>query len=46
MKDLILLAVLAAILIPAAIYIYRAKKRGDKCIGCSACKNGCGSCQK
>jgi len=43
MTDLIILAVLAAILIPAAVYIYKAKKRGDKCIGCPAAKN-CGGC--
>lgn len=41
MKDLIILAVLAIILVPAAVYIYKAKRCGDKCIGCSACKKDC-----
>ena len=46
MTDFIILAVLAAIIIPAAVYIYKAKKRGDKCIGCSACKGGCCGCNQ
>lgn len=51
--DLIVLAVLAALVLGAAVYVVRAKKRGVKCIGCpSGCacsrhgehKEGCG-CQ-
>lgn len=34
MTDLIALLVLAAILLGAGTYVYRAKKRGAKCIGC------------
>jgi len=47
MTDFIALMVLAAILCAATLYIYRAKKRGAKCIGCPAgetCAKGCGSC--
>ena len=43
MTDIILIAVLAAIVGAAARYIYKAKKRGVKCIGCPAA-NSCGSC--
>ena len=32
--DLIVLAVLAALVLGAAAYVVRAKKRGVKCIGC------------
>ena len=53
MEDLILIVVIAAILIGAAWYIYKAKKSGQKCIGCPDsgscphCKDGsscCGGC--
>ena len=48
--DLIVLAVLAALVLGAAAYVVRAKKRGVKCIGCpSGCacsrhggQEGCG----
>ena len=36
MADVIIIAVLAVIVIAAARYIYKAKKSGAKCIGCSA----------
>ncbi len=45
--DYILIAVLAAILGGAAIYIYRAKKSGKKCIGCpdsGSCSGNCSGC--
>ena len=48
MTDLILIAVLALICGSAAVYVYRVKKRGAKCIGCpagescSSCGCGCG----
>ena len=48
MTDFIVLAILAVIITAAALYIYKAKKRGVKCIGCPAggCKNcNCG-CDK
>lgn len=41
MTDLIILAVLALILGAAAGYVYKAKKSGAKCIGCSAGEGGC-----
>ncbi|MBP0981093.1 MAG: FeoB-associated Cys-rich membrane protein [Oscillospiraceae bacterium] len=49
MENLILALVLAAIIGLAALYIYKAKKSGVKCIGCpsgSACSKsgGCSGC--
>ena len=55
MINLILILVLCLIVGGAAAYIYKAKKRGVKCIGCpsggvcgkrgsSACSGGCASC--
>ena len=47
MKNLILILVLVVILAMAAGYIYRAKKRGAKCIGCpegSKCGDTCSGC--
>ena len=46
MADIILVAVLAAILGSAVFYIYRAKKSGKKCIGCpdGCSKEKCGGC--
>jgi len=38
MTDFIVLAVVAAIVALAGSYVYRAKKKGQKCIGCP---NGC-----
>ena len=42
MADLIVILIIAAALAAAIIYIVKAKKRGVKCIGCSAA-NSCGS---
>ena len=44
MKTAILILLL--VLIPgfAALYVYRAKKSGQKCIGCPQSKNCSGSC--
>lgn len=45
--DYILIAVVLLIVGGAALYIYRAKKRGAKCIGCPSahkCSGQCGSC--
>ena len=54
--DYILIAVVLLIVGGAALYIYRAKKRGAKCIGCpsahkcsgqcASCAHGCGTCKK
>ena len=49
MTDNLLLALLGLILGGAAGYVYKAKKRGAKCIGCpdgskcsGSCSGGCG----
>ena len=52
--DYVLLALIAAILGGAALYIYKAKKSGKKCIGCPDscacsqhnCTGGCSGCSK
>ena len=44
MTDLIIVVVLAIICGAAARYVYKAKKSGAKCIGCSAGEGGCCSC--
>ena len=43
MVDIIIVAIILAILGGAAFYIYKAKKSGAKCIGCPDSKT-CGSC--
>ena len=46
MTDLLIILVLALILGAAVRYIYRAKNKGHKCIGCphsSTCGGSCGS---
>ena len=45
--DLIIIAVIVLIVGGASAYIIRAKKRGQKCIGCPVgkdCSGKCGSC--
>ena len=47
MTNIIFTAILVAILGSAAWYVYRAKKRGAKCIGCpveGGCSGCCSSC--
>jgi len=44
MKDIIVIAVLAAILGFAVFYIIKAKRSGKKCIGCPDSKNCSGNC--
>ena len=50
MEDLIVIAIILVILVSAAVYIYKAKKRGVKCIGCPegcSCgkgESGCSGC--
>ncbi len=50
MENYIIIAVVAVIIGLAAWYVIRAKKRGQKCIGCpGGCsakqnENGCGCC--
>ena len=38
MTDIVILAVIALIVGGAGLYIYKAKKRGAKCIGCPSAK--------
>lgn len=42
MKDFIIIAVILLIVIGIVMYLIRAKKRGEKCIGCPYAKE-CGS---
>ena len=45
--DFVILAVIAAIVGGAALYIYKAKKSGKKCIGCpnsGSCSGSCAGC--
>ena len=47
MENLILILVIGAIVGLAAGYVYKAKKRGAKCIGCPDarhCSGSCGGC--
>jgi len=41
MENVVLILVLVLILGAAALYVYKAKKRGDKCVGCPYSKQ-CG----
>ncbi len=41
MENVIVILILAAIAGAAVLYIVRAKRRGEKCIGCS-CSRQCG----
>ena len=47
MENIIILAVLGLILGGAAGYLYKAKKKGVKCIGCpngGSCSGSCSGC--
>lgn len=50
MADFIAGGIIAAIVLAAAFYVYKAKKSGKKCIGCpdsggcSGCCSGCHGC--
>ena len=47
MENVILIGVIGLILGLAAGYVYKAKKRGAKCIGCpdaKTCSGNCGGC--
>ncbi len=46
MENLIIIAIVAAVILIAALYIYKEKKKGKKCIGCpyaNSCNGGCSS---
>lgn len=44
MENIIIILVLAVIIGGALMYMYRAKKRGEKCIGCPYAKECGGKC--
>ncbi|MBR3908871.1 MAG: FeoB-associated Cys-rich membrane protein [Clostridia bacterium] len=44
MKNAIIIIVLALIVAAICLYLYKAKKRGEKCIGCPYAKQCSGSC--
>lgn len=52
MANFIVIAVIAVIVGASALYIYKAKKRGVKCVGCpdsgscasKSCGGNCGGC--
>lgn len=43
-KNIIVIAVIAVIITAVVIYLVRAKKRGEHCIGCPYAKQCGGSC--
>ena len=47
MLDIIIILILALVLGGAGLYIYRAKRKGRKCIGCpdnKTCSGNCSEC--
>lgn len=44
MEDYIIIAIILCIVGGIAFYLYKAKKRGDKCIGCPYAKQCGGKC--
>ncbi len=46
--DILLIAVIALPVALAAVYVYRTKKKGKACIGCScsSCHGSCSSCRE
>lgn len=47
--DILIIAIIAVIIGSVLLYIYRAKKKGVKCIGCpnsGSCSGNCGSCNR
>lgn len=44
LEDIIILAVVALIVGLASLYVYKTKKKGQKCIGCPDAKNCSGYC--
>lgn len=42
--DIIVLVIIALVIGGASFYIVRAKKKGQKCIGCPYAKNCSGNC--
>lgn len=46
MKDFIIIAIVLCIVGGIALYLIKAKKRGDGCIGCPCSKQCGGKCDK
>ena len=46
MENVIVVLILVAIITGIVIYLLRAKKRGEKCIGCPYAKQCKGKCNK
>ena len=46
MENIIVIVVVLLIVLGASFYIYRAKKKGKKCIGCPVGGNCSGCCGK
>lgn len=45
MTDIIIILIIVALVAAISIYLYKAKKRGEKCIGCPYAKQcGGGNC--
>ncbi len=42
--DIIIILIIAAIVIGISVYLYKAKKRGEACIGCPYAKQCGGNC--
>ena len=45
-EDIVIIAVLVVIVASISMYLIRAKKRGQKCIGCPYSKGCGGKCSK
>ena len=45
-ENIIIIAVVAVIIGLASLYVYKAKKSGKKCIGCSGKCSSCGEKKK
>lgn len=46
MENIIIIIILAIIAAGIILYLFKAKKRGKKCIGCPYCKQCSGACGK
>lgn len=44
MENIIVAVILIVIVAAAGLYVYKAKKRGQKCIGCPYAQNCAGNC--
>ncbi len=44
MENIIIIAIILCVIVGIVIYLYRAKKRGEVCIGCPYAKQCSGKC--